>query len=198
MRTPTLFRLVVAVVLFAFVAPALPARPSQPARRTPGVHRAVMTASAASSSDEIDRLAMFRDRATRGVERTLPTQVRPAAGRRTGWWGERRRGHIHTGIDFDGETGDPVVAATEGTVSFVGAAPKGFTGYGQIVLIDHDGFQTLYAHLSRIDVALGQLVSAGTGVGAIGTTGSVTGSHLHFEVLVGGKPVDPDTVLDLQ
>jgi murein DD-endopeptidase MepM/ murein hydrolase activator NlpD len=118
--------------------------------------------------------------------------VRPASGARTGWFGEGRRSHRHTGIDFDGETGDPVVAAGSGTVVHAGRAPDGYAGYGQMVLIDHgDGVQTLYAHLSRIRVSVGEVVHPGDDVGAIGTTGNVTGSHLHFEVRIGGRPVNP-------
>jgi murein DD-endopeptidase MepM/ murein hydrolase activator NlpD len=145
--------------------------------------------------EDLDRLELVQDRAARSADATRDRQVRPAAGRLTGWFGERRGGHKHLGIDVDGKTGDPVVAAAWGTVSHAGPAPKGYSGYGQVVIIDHDGFQTLYAHLSRIDVAVGQIVRAGAGIGAIGTSGSVTGSHLHFEVHVGGKPVDPKTVL---
>jgi murein DD-endopeptidase MepM/ murein hydrolase activator NlpD len=117
---------------------------------------------------------------------------RPASGARTGWFGEGRRTHRHTGIDFDGETGDPVVAAGSGIVVHAGWAPTGYDGYGQMVLIDHgNGVQTLYAHLSRIRVHVGQVLNPGDDVGAIGTTGSVTGSHLHFEVRLGGRPVNP-------
>lgn len=118
--------------------------------------------------------------------------VRPAPGARTGWFGERRRSHLHPGIDYDGETGDPVVASGSGTVAYAGTAPSGYSGYGQMVLIDHgQGIVTLYAHLSRISVKAGMPIGVGDLVGAIGTTGSVTGSHLHFELRLGGRPVDP-------
>lgn len=118
--------------------------------------------------------------------------VRPAQGARTGWFGERRRSHRHVGIDFDGDTGDPVVSAGSGTVTHAGQAPDGYGGYGRMVLVDHgDGVTTLYAHLSRVAVTVGTKVQAGQYLGAIGTTGAVTGSHLHFEVRVGGRPVDP-------
>jgi murein DD-endopeptidase MepM/ murein hydrolase activator NlpD len=121
-----------------------------------------------------------------------PPRVWPATGPLTGWFGEDRPGHRHAGLDVDGETGDPVVAAAAGTVAIAGPAPKGYGGYGNIVVIDHGGgVQTVSAHLSRIDVVVGQVVDAGTLVGAIGTSGSVTGSHLHFEVRVGGVAVDP-------
>ena len=123
---------------------------------------------------------------------TPGSMVRPASGARTGWWGEGRRSHRHSGIDFDGETGDAVVSAGTGVVTHAGGAPAGYSGYGQVVMIDHgNGVSTLYAHLSRIRVAVGQAVAPGQLVGAIGTTGNVTGSHLHFEVRIGGVPVNP-------
>lgn len=123
---------------------------------------------------------------------TPGTLVRPAQGARTGWFGEGRRSHRHAGIDFDGGTGDAIVAAGAGTVIHAGWAPSGYSGYGQLVLIDHgNGVTTLYAHLSRVSVPVGTLVEPGEYIGAMGTTGNVTGSHLHFEVRVGDRPVNP-------
>jgi murein DD-endopeptidase MepM/ murein hydrolase activator NlpD len=110
----------------------------------------------------------------------------------TGWFGEGRRGHRHMGIDFDGNTGDPVVAAAAGTVAHAGPAPAGYGGYGTVVIIDHGGgVETLYAHLSAVFVRAGQPVAAGTRVGSIGTSGHTTGSHLHFELHIDGRAVDP-------
>ncbi len=129
-------------------------------------------------------------KASRGV--AAGSMVRPAAGPRTGWFGEGRRSHRHTGIDFDGNTGDRVVAAAAGEVVHAGNAPSGYSGYGRMVLIDHGGgITTLYAHLSRLSVSVGDRVVPGEAIGAIGTSGNVTGSHLHFEVRVGGVPVNP-------
>ena len=116
----------------------------------------------------------------------------PARGAMTGWFGEGRRSHIHPGIDLDGDTGDSVFAAGPGLVIAAGSAPTGYSGYGTTVIIDHGGaVTTLYAHLSAVRVQLGQRVQAGDLVGAIGTTGNVTGSHLHFEVRLANKPVNP-------
>jgi murein DD-endopeptidase MepM/ murein hydrolase activator NlpD len=129
------------------------------------------------------------------VSRSAPrlgALLRPAAGAVTGTYGEARGHGGHPGIDFDGETGDPVVAAAAGTVVAAGPAPSGYAGYGNIVLIDHGaGITTLYAHLSRVAVRTGQTVDQGDYLGAIGTSGHVTGSHLHFEVRVGGRHVNP-------
>ncbi|MDQ1373099.1 MAG: hypothetical protein QOJ09_437 [Actinomycetota bacterium] len=117
----------------------------------------------------------------------------PADGLRTGWFGEVRGGHLHPGVDIDGETGDPVWSAGRGVVVSAGPAPAGYSGYGTVVDIDHgQGVHTLYAHLSRVDVVAGAYLQPGDAVGAMGTTGNVTGSHLHFEVRVGGTPVDPE------
>ncbi|HEX2851465.1 MAG TPA: M23 family metallopeptidase [Acidimicrobiales bacterium] len=138
----------------------------------------------------LSRLAIA-DAASRGVARST-AKVWPASGGLTGWFGEGRPGHHHSGLDIDGETGDPVVAAEGGTVTVAGPAPAGYSGYGRMVVIDHpDGTETLYAHLSVVSTTAGAVVAAGDPIGAIGTSGNVTGSHLHFEVRVGGVPVDP-------
>ena len=113
----------------------------------------------------------------------------PAVGIITSPFGD---GRGHPGIDIDGITGDPVIAAGPGTVVGAGVAPPGLSGYGTIVAIDHGaGLMTLYAHLSRVDVATGQHVEVGQLIGAIGMTGIATGDHLHFEVRVNGVSVDP-------
>ena len=116
----------------------------------------------------------------------------PARGGLSGWYGERRGRRGHVGVDIDGETGDPIVASGPGVVEWAGPAPAGYSGYGLMVLIRHSGgVQTLYAHLSRVAVTADAVVAAGDYIGAMGTTGNVTGSHLHFEVRVGGAPVNP-------
>ena len=127
-----------------------------------------------------------------GTDVAAPLTVWPARGAMTGWFGEGRRSHSHPGMDLDGETGDPVFAAGPGIVTSAGPAPAGYSGYGTTVIIDHGGVvTTLYAHLSAVRVQVGQLVQAGDLVGAIGTTGNVTGSHLHFEVRLANRPVNP-------
>ena len=119
--------------------------------------------------------------------------VWPLDGVFTSYFGTRRLydGRLqsyHSGLDIDGETGDPVVAAADGTV--VLAEPLQVRGGA--VIIDHGlGVLTGYYHLDRVDVAVGQQVVAGEQVGLVGATGLVTGSHLHWELEVGGVPVDP-------
>jgi murein DD-endopeptidase MepM/ murein hydrolase activator NlpD len=96
---------------------------------------------------------------------------------------------FHSGLDFPAPSGTPVSAAGSGRVVL---AALHASGWGKLVVVKHrSGVRTLYAHLSRIDVKLGQRVSAGAPVGLIGATGSATGPHLHFEVLVRGGAVDP-------
>jgi len=94
----------------------------------------------------------------------------------------------NNGIDIRAEKGTPVYAITSGTVSYSGR----FLGYGNIILIEHDnGFYSLYGHLDRIMVRLGDRVERGQQIGTVGETGSLSGPMLHFELRKGGKPVDP-------
>ncbi|HUF53457.1 MAG TPA: peptidoglycan DD-metalloendopeptidase family protein [Dehalococcoidia bacterium] len=107
------------------------------------------------------------------------------------YFGEPRGASYHKGIDIDGfgAYGAPIGAAASGTVVL---ATWDDWGLGYHVIIDHgDGTRTLYAHLSEIWVAQGQWVNQGDSVGALGSTGYSTGPHLHFELWIGGIPVDP-------
>lgn len=111
----------------------------------------------------------------------------PLNGAITSYYGPRW-GSMHTGLDIDGTTGQPIVASKDGVVSMASV----YSGYGNAVIVDHGGgIQTLYAHLSAYAVSAGQTVSQGQVVGNVGCTGSCTGDHLHFEVRVNGSPVDP-------
>jgi murein DD-endopeptidase MepM/ murein hydrolase activator NlpD len=96
----------------------------------------------------------------------------------------------HQGIDIDGDTGDPVRAARDGTV-VVASAGWDECGGLQIHLDHGDGIESWYRHLSRIDVAVGARVAAGTIIGAVGDTGCSLGSHLHFGIRDGKEFVDP-------
>lgn len=96
---------------------------------------------------------------------------------------------MHTGVDLAAPAGTPIVAAESGTVSLV---RKLGTGYGWYVVVSHgSNISTLYAHMSSIIVSEGQAVSRGQKLGGVGTTGSSTGNHLHFEVRVNGSHVSP-------
>jgi murein DD-endopeptidase MepM/ murein hydrolase activator NlpD len=99
---------------------------------------------------------------------------------------------LHTGLDFRAETGDPVRVTAPGTVVVSDWA----TGYGNLVEVDHGrGVTTRYGHLSSIAVQTGTAVEAGQVVGRVGSTGRSTGPHLHYEVRIGGEPVDPSRFL---
>jgi hypothetical protein len=96
---------------------------------------------------------------------------------------------FHSGVDLAAASGTPVVAAARGHV--VWAAPMA-GGWGTLVIVRHSrGVESMYAHLSRVSVSIGQQVRAGGQVGLMGSTGDATGPHLHFEVRVRGASVDP-------
>jgi murein DD-endopeptidase MepM/ murein hydrolase activator NlpD len=104
-----------------------------------------------------------------------------------------RGNRFHAGIDYVANARAPVVAAAFGRVTFAARA-KG--GWGRLVVVAHSsGTQTLYAHMSRIDVRVGQRLSVGQQVGLVGSSGHTTGPHLHFEVRVRGAAVDPLSAL---
>ncbi len=101
---------------------------------------------------------------------------------------------FHSGIDIDASYGAPVRVAAEGRVLLSGWK----TGYGRTVIVAHgSGMSTLYGHLSRYAVSQGEKVKKGQVIGYVGATGYATGSHLHYEVLRDGVPVDPKNYLDL-
>jgi LysM repeat protein len=99
----------------------------------------------------------------------------------------------HLGIDIAGATGNAVFASDSGVIVFSGWATG---GYGYMIMIDHgNGYQTLYGHLSAVSAGCGQSVGQGQYIGAIGSTGNSTGSHLHFEVRYLGGFINPWYVL---
>jgi len=102
-------------------------------------------------------------------------------------------GAFHAGLDFRGPIGAPILAAAAGTVSFAGVRQ----GYGNCVEISHgNGLMTRYAHMSRIGAQVGEAVAPGKVIGAIGSTGRSTGPHLHFEVRIDDRPLDPRPFLE--
>ena len=102
-------------------------------------------------------------------------------------------GEFHPGLDFKGPYGAPIYAAARGTVSFVGQR----SGYGNCVEIDHgNGLVTRYAHMSGFGTVQGKQVMPGEQIGMIGSTGRSTGPHLHFEVRIGDRAVNPRPFLE--
>ncbi|MBN9887311.1 DUF5930 domain-containing protein [Salipiger abyssi] len=104
----------------------------------------------------------------------------------------RRWGRLHAGTDFAAPHGTPIYATADGVVTHA----DWMSGYGRLVKIQHEfGIETRYAHMSKIRVKVGQRVSRGDRVGDMGNTGRSTGTHLHYEVRVGGEPVNPMTYI---
>ena len=123
-----------------------------------------------------------------------PGQIaRPVPGRVSSGFGKRvhpisKTVKMHNGVDMNASHGDRIIAAEDGVVILSGV--KG--GYGNTVMIDHGGgMVTLYAHQSKLGVSVGKTVTRGQTVGWIGSTGQSTGPHLHFEVRINGRPVNP-------
>lgn len=117
--------------------------------------------------------------------------VWPFYGPITTFYGEQRPGYTHNAVDIGGlgSYGAPVGAAAPGKVA---AAVHNDTALGNYVTLEHDdGSRTVYGHLSEIYVEPGQRVDAAEPLGALGCTGHSTGTHLHFELWIGGAPVDP-------
>jgi len=105
----------------------------------------------------------------------------------------RGRGAFHKGLDFAGVRGSPVLAVAEGVVTFSGKQ----NGYGNLVEIRHpDGKSTRYGHCERLLVKEGTAVDRGQTIATLGSTGRSTGPHVHFEVLIGGKQVNPIKYVD--
>lgn len=181
------------------------------AQRTAELERSQARASRDRAREEADRLAQEQAAAAQAAQveaqrvaaekaaaekaaaeaAAAPKYVRPGVGHLTSGFG-RRWGRLHAGIDLASGVGSPVRAAAAGTV--VSAGWDG--GYGKAVRIRHsDGTETLYAHNSAVLVGRGEKVGAGEQIAREGSTGNSTGPHLHFEVRVGGSPVNPITWL---
>lgn len=137
---------------------------------------------------DLERVNLLRIAAER-----MPFARPVGAARFTSGFGYRKdpfngRSALHTGIDFSARRGSSIFATAEGRVAYAGWR----RGYGKVVEIEHAfGYETVYAHLSEIRVKVGQRVSRGDRIGDMGSTGRSTGTHLHYEVRVDGKPVNP-------
>jgi len=141
-------------------------------------------------------LSEIRKTFTDAVPESL-SLIQPCDGPRSNTFGQRRffngqSRNPHNGMDIPAPEGAPVVAAAEATV--IDAGDYFFSG--NTVMLDHgQGFLTLYAHLSVIEVAVGDKLAAVTRIGKVGATGRVTGPHLHFSVFLNSVAVDPGLFL---
>jgi murein DD-endopeptidase MepM/ murein hydrolase activator NlpD len=135
----------------------------------------------------------------RGLAKTLPLSTpleRYQVGSR---FGPRRdpfngRSAVHTGLDFDAAYMTPIYATAPGIVTYAGYRGA----YGKAVEIDHgNGIATLYGHMHRYTVSVGQRVEAHTQIGLLGSTGRASGPHVHYEVIVNGQPQDPEKFIEL-
>jgi murein DD-endopeptidase MepM/ murein hydrolase activator NlpD len=177
-------------------APAPPA----PTRATGGPFVPVTTQGGSAFDRQLYRIKLARGQVDR-LNRTLAAVPirKPMTGEleATSGFGVRsdpflRGPAMHTGLDFRADIGEAARATAAGTVTMAGRNG----GYGNMVEVDHgNGFATRYAHLSAIDVEVGQTVRIGQIVGKTGSTGRSTGPHLHYETRVDGEAVDPQKFL---
>jgi len=128
------------------------------------------------------------------LQRNTQPAIWPIDGRLMSPFGRRNdpfsdEGAYHQGVDISAPEGTPVKAAADGVVTY---AQYQAGGYGRLVVIAHNtGMQSFYAHLSKFDVIAGQEIRQGEIIGRVGSSGRVTAPHLHYEVHVGGAPVNP-------
>ncbi len=137
--------------------------------------------------EKMDRMNLYRI-ALQKTPFALPVK---SSFRYTSGFGPRW-GRMHNGTDFAAGHGTPIYSTADGVVTHAGWS----SGYGNLVKIQHEfGIETRYAHQSKIRVKVGQRVSRGERIGDMGNTGRSTGTHLHYEVRIGGKPVNPMTYI---
>jgi len=155
-------------------------------------------ASLEATEYELKRIAAFKQLETPQKFWNGPF-LRPNSGPITTIYGVRRyyngelaKDYYHSGIDYAGSEGSPVIAPAAGRVVLVGRESQGFKVHGNCIGIDHgQGVTSIFMHLSRINVKEGDFVQAGQVIGEVGATGAATGSHLHWSLYIQGQAVDP-------
>lgn len=165
--------------------------------RTQKRYQQQVVATLERESKEIEQ--MIRRLASSNIQKAQKGRLSwPVIGAITSGFGMRRHPLLggaplfHTGIDIGASYGTPIRAVASGRVIFAGW----YGGYGNMIIIDHGGrISTVYGHLSKIVVKVGEEVAEGDVIGYVGSTGLSTGPHLHFEVRINGDPVDPLTWL---
>jgi murein DD-endopeptidase MepM/ murein hydrolase activator NlpD len=167
----------------------LPDQP--PDRAAPSAELSRLTASVFEEGDSLRALERLISRAGKALA-SLPSRW-PVRGAVNSEYGNRpspwtKGGEFHSGIDIAAERGTPIHAPAAGLVSFAGTHSE----YGLTVILDHgQDLRTIYGHLSKISVASGQMVARGSALGFTGNTGRSSGPHLHYEILVNGRAVNP-------
>ena len=174
--------------------PAVPAEPA-PEHVTPRDELTRLAESVAEQSLNLQTLDRLLMRAAK-ILAVLPSRwpVRGAVnsefGNRVSPWTDKKE--FHAGMDIRAERGTPVKAPAGGTVAFAGWHGE----YGHTITIDHgNDLKTVYGHLSKVAVAVGDRVDAGAEIGFTGNSGRSSGPHLHYEILVKGQPVNPRAYL---
>ena len=148
----------------------------------------VATASVENGAKEIKENKENED--ALAIVNNIKLSVLPVTGRITSRYGERSslRRSTHTGLDIACNTGTDIKVVSNGTVTFSGK--KG--SYGNLIIVDHgNGVETWYGHCSKLYAKVGDTVTAGDIVAAVGSTGNSTGPHLHFEIRINGECVNP-------
>lgn len=152
--------------------------------------------------EEVDKIyasLQFSEDQFSGQPFKLPVPGYTSTSNITSYYGWRFSGtDFHTGIDFSGSyiSGKPIVSSNSGKVLHVQRTYTAYRGYGMYVIVDHGGgYSTLYGHMSDIYVNAGDIVAAGTTIGAVGSTGWSTGPHLHFEIRINGNHQNPYSYL---
>jgi len=157
---------------------------------------AIISANSINDASKISVGQQLRIPNIPGVKLSTRNFIWPVRGRITSPYGMRvlkGRKDFHAGIDISGPTGNNIVAAENGRVSYAGY----MRGYGNVIILSHDGgYSTVYGHNSINFVKTGQSIKKGVVIAKVGSTGNATGSHLHFEVRLNGKPINPLSYLN--
>ncbi|HEY0269841.1 MAG TPA: M23 family metallopeptidase [Sphingomonas sp.] len=183
-------------------APAIAADPATVATATVGAMDAVSTAGLGTRSDPVFRSLFdgwkMMDAVPHGGVVSVPSQKPVREFRYTSGFGVRGNpfgggGEMHPGLDMAAPMGTPIYATADGYVS---RAEHSYGGYGNVVEIQHGkGIMTRYGHMSQMLTHAGQRVHRGDMIGLMGSTGRSTGSHLHYEVRIDGRAVNPTPFL---
>lgn len=161
-------------------------------RRTEELSRRIYAES--RSLDEVADLALKKEDMLRHLPAIPPVEIEVMKRANLSSYGMRihpitKVRTMHEGMDFSARTGTPIYATGDGRVTFAG---RDNSGYGMYVIIDHGyGYKTLYGHMSKILIRRGRKVERGEIIGHVGNTGRSSGPHLHYEVIVRGRKVNP-------